>query len=136
MGEKFVSSEPMLSRTSLCSSLVSWKIYLCTCKNRLYDQHRNDYSIPHNIFAIEVWKKNVFCRIDFCDVCILWKECRIYFCDPNVQCSIFQPSLKRRYDIYGNNLCLSPCRRLCRVMNFLVYWKWWLYLYCIFYLVF
>ena len=27
-------------------------------------------------------KKNVFCGINFWDVGILWKKCRIYFCDP------------------------------------------------------
>ena len=65
MEGKFVSSESILSQTSLCSYFVSWKIYLFTCKkNRLYEQHRNDYSIPH-IFAIEAWKKMYFVELVF-----------------------------------------------------------------------
>ena len=35
------------------------------------------------IFEVEAWKR-VFCRINFCNLGILWKKCRIYFCDPNV----------------------------------------------------
>ena len=56
------------------------------------------------------------------------------FCGPNVLTKFFHSSLKKRYDIYGNNLCLSyqeiyfvkvfnPCRRLCGAMNSLVYWN-------------
>ena len=41
-------------------------------------------------------KKNVFCGINFCDVGILWKKCRIYFRDPNVLTNFFQPSLKKK----------------------------------------
>ena len=62
MEDNFLSSNSILSRTSLCPYFVSWKIYLFTSKkNYLYEQRRNDYSIPHNIFAIAAWKK-----------CILW----------------------------------------------------------------
>ena len=72
---------------------TSW-VERCTCllvKNRLYEQPRNNYSIPHNIFVIAAsfwwsWKKciknvikNVFCRINFCDVGILWKKMRNLF---------------------------------------------------------
>ena len=61
MEDKFVWSESILSRAS-CSYFVSWKIYLFACKRKcLYEQHRNDYSIAHNIFAIEAWKR-----------CVLW----------------------------------------------------------------
>ena len=31
-------------------------------KNWLYEQHRNHYSIPHNIFAIAAWKKCILCN--------------------------------------------------------------------------
>ena len=62
MEDNFLSSNSILSRTSLCPYFVSWKIYLFTSKkNYLYEQRRNDYSISHNIFAIAAWKK-----------CILW----------------------------------------------------------------
>ena len=61
MEDKFVWSESILSRAS-CSYFVSWKMYLFACKRKcLYEQHRNDYSIAHNIFAIEAWKR-----------CVLW----------------------------------------------------------------
>ena len=50
-------------------------------------------------------KKDVFCGIHFCDVDILWKKCRIYFCNPNILTKFIQRSLKS--SIYGNNLCLS-----------------------------
>ena len=50
-------------------------------------------------------KKYVFCEINFCDVGILWKKCRIYFCNPNILTKFIQRSLKN--SIYGNNLCLS-----------------------------
>ena len=41
-------------------------MYLFMCKkNRFYEQHRNDYSIPHNIFAIELWKKMYFVELIF-----------------------------------------------------------------------
>ena len=66
MEDKFLSSDSILSQTSFCSYFVSWKIYLFTSKkNRLYEQHRNDYSIPHNIFAIEAWKKMYFVELIF-----------------------------------------------------------------------
>ena len=80
--DKFVSSESILSWMSLCSYFVRCKIYLFTCKKKcLYEQNRNDSYIPHNIFAIEAWKKNVFCGINFYD--------------PNVLRKFFQPSLKK-----------------------------------------
>ena len=34
-------------------------------KNSLYEKHRNDYSIPHNIFAIGAWKKIYFVELIF-----------------------------------------------------------------------
>ena len=54
--DKFVSPESILSRTSLCSYFVSWKIYLLLShlqKNRLDEQHRNNYSIPHKIWPVQ-----------------------------------------------------------------------------------
>ena len=110
----------------------------CTCllvKNRLYEQHRNDFFILH-IFAMEAWKKDVCCGINFCDVDILWKKCWIYFCDPNVLTKCFQSSLKKRYDIYENNLYMFflLIYLLCKnidtmpslmwsVLSFSVYWN-------------
>ena len=49
-------------------------------------------------------KKDAISKINFSDVGILWKKCGIYFCDPNVLTKFFQPSLKMKVDIYGNNL--------------------------------
>ena len=41
-------------------------------------------------------KKDVFCGINFCDVGILWKKCRIYFCNPNILTKFIQPILKKK----------------------------------------
>ena len=148
MEDKFLSSDSILSRTSLCSYFVSWKIYLFTCKkNCLYEQYRNDYSIPH-IFAIAAWKK-----------CILWNEflwCRhlmekmrnLYL---RSQCfnkflltNFFQPSLKKEDTIYMRIIYMSfLSRNLLRkniyTMSSFIWsnelssiLKWWLYFYCIF----
>ena len=93
-------------------------------------------------------KKDVFCGINFCHVGMLWKKCRICFCDPNVLIKFFQPSLKKkeRYNMGIINMCTLLRNLLCKniyTMS-LFMWsnelfsilKWWLYLYCIFYLVF
>ena len=50
-----MSSEWILSLTPLCSHFVNWKIYLLVSdfKKRHYDQHRNNYSIPHEIWPVQ-----------------------------------------------------------------------------------
>ena len=88
-------------------------------------------------------KKDVFCGINSCDVGILWKKCRIYFCDPNGLTKFFQPSLKKkiRYMTFLSGYLL--CKNIYTMSSFM--WsnelfsilKWWLCLYCIwFYLIF
>ena len=52
--------------------------------------------------ASEAWK-NAFCGINICKLGILWKKCKICFCDPNVLTNFLIKS-KKIYDIYRNNL--------------------------------
>ena len=73
MEVKFKSSESILPRTSLCSYLLSWKMYLFTCKKSslwaaqkwlFYSAYFCDWGI----------RKDVCCGINFCDVGILWEK--------------------------------------------------------------
>ena len=92
--DKFVSSESIPSRTSLYSYLVSWKIYLFTCrKSSLWAAQKWLFHSAN--FCDWGMKKHVFCGINFCDVGILWKKCEIYFCSPDVLTKFFQPSVKK-----------------------------------------
>ena len=95
--DKFVSSESILSRMSLCSYFVSWKIYLFTCKKMTF-MSSTEMMIPFRIIYFSDWgmKKDVFFGINFCDKGILLKKCGIYFCDPNVQTNFFQRSPKNK----------------------------------------
>ena len=94
--DNFLSSDSILSRTSLCPYFVSWKIYLFTSKKIAFMSSK-EMIIPFRIFFLRLrHEKNVFCRINFCNVGILWKKCGIYFRDPNVLTIFFQPSLKNK----------------------------------------
>ena len=55
MLEKFLLSESVLPLTALCSHFVNWKKYLLVSdfEKRNYEQHRNNYSIPHKIWHIQ-----------------------------------------------------------------------------------
>ena len=55
MLEKFLSSESIFSLTPLCSHFANWKIYLLVSdfKKRHYEQHKNNYSIPHKTWPIQ-----------------------------------------------------------------------------------
>ena len=61
MEDKFVSSESVLM--FILRELKDILVYLL--ENRLYEQRRNDYSIQHDIFAIEAWKKMYFLELIF-----------------------------------------------------------------------
>ena len=52
---KFLSSESITSLTPLCSHFVNWKVYLLVSdfKKRHYEQHMNNDSIPHKIWAVQ-----------------------------------------------------------------------------------
>ena len=124
---------------------TSWaERYTCLLvkKNCLYEQYRNDYSIPH-IFAIAAWKK-----------CILWNEflwCRhlmekmrnLYL---RSQCfNKFLSTKSKKEDtiymriIYMSFLSRNLLRKNIYTMSSFIWsnelssiLKWWLYFYCIF----
>ena len=76
-------------------------------------------------------KRDVFCRINFCSLDILWKKCGICFCDPNVLTNFLTKSKKKdiiymiiyssfswRYLLCKN---ISTILSFILVMNFSVY---------------
>ena len=95
MEDKIESSESILLRTSLCSYLVSWNMYLLLVR-KLPLWAAQKWLFHCEYFYDWAMKKDVFCGINFCDVGMLWKKCRIYFCDPNVLTNFFKPSLKKK----------------------------------------
>ena len=138
MEDKFVSSESILSRMSLCSYFVNWKMYLFTCKK-----------LP--LWAAQKWlfysagmKKGVFCGISFCNIGILWKKCWIYFCDPSVLTKLFSAKSKIEDPIYMGIIYMSFLSRnlLCKNIYTMSSFMWsnelfsilkgWLFLHCIF----
>ena len=94
--DNFLSSDSILSRTSLCPYFVSWKIYLFTSKKIGFMSSTEMISPLRIIFLRLRREKNVSCGINFCDIGTLWKKCGIYFRDPNVLTNFFQPSLKKK----------------------------------------
>ena len=95
MEDKLVSSESILSRTSLCSYFLSWKIYLFTSKKIAF-MSSTEMIIPFRIIFLRLThEKRFIFGINFCDVGILWKKCGIYFCDPNVLKKIFLTKPKK-----------------------------------------
>ena len=134
MEDKFVFSESVLSRTSFCSYFVSWRIYFFTCKrNCLYEQHGNDYFIPHNIFAIEAWKEMYFVEFIFA----MQASCGNFN-------KIFSTKSKKEDAIYMG-IIYTPflprnllCKNIYTMSSFI--WsnelfsilEWWLYLYNVF----
>ena len=79
--DNFLSSDSILSRTSLCPYIVSWKIYLFTSKKIAF-MSSTEMIIPFRIFLRLRHEKNVFCGIIFCDVGILWKNAEFIFAIP------------------------------------------------------
>ena len=148
MEDKFLLSDSILSRTSLCSYFVSWKIDFFT-SNKIAFISCTEIIIPFCKIFLQLWhKKDVFFGINFCYVRILWKKCGIYFCCPNVFNNFFSTKSKGEDTIYMGIIYMPflsrnlLCKNIYTMSSFM--WsnelfsilKWWLYLYCIFYLVF
>ena len=143
MEDKFMLSESIHSRTSLCSYFLSWKIYLFTGKK-------------FSLWAAQKWlfhcayfcdwgmKKDVFCGINVCDVGILWKKMRNLFLGPQCFNKTFSNKSEKDDRIYMGIIYMSFLLRnllyknIYTVSSFV--WsnelfrirKWWLYLYCVF----
>ena len=137
MEDKFLLSDSILTRTSLCSYFVSWIIYLFTGKkNRLYEQHRNDYFIPHIFVIAAWWNQFLQCMhlMEKMQNLFSWSQCFGKF---------FSTKSKLEDTIYMGIICMSFFSRNLFFKNiytmsfmwsneFFSIPKWWLYLYCIF----
>ena len=103
--------------------------------------------LSYNSWRAEIFAIVNYCGINFCDLSILRKKIRNLF----LQCQCFNKisltKSKKRYNVYGNNLHVfliekSVCKNIYTMPSFmwsnelLIILKWWLYLYCILYLVF
>ena len=134
MEDKFVFSESVLSRTSFCSYFVSWRIYFFTCKrNCLYEQHGNDYFIPHNIFAIEAWKEMYFVEFIFAMQASCGNFNKIFSTKSKKEDAIYMgiiytPFLPRNL-LCKNIYTMSSFIRSNELFSIL---EWWLYLYNVF----
>ena len=142
MEDKFLSSESILSQTSLCLHFASWKMYLFSSKKIAF-MSSTEMIIPFRKFLRLRHEKNVFCGINFCDVGILWKKMQNLF--SRSQCFKKNFSTKSEKDtIYMGIIYMSflsrnlLCKNIYTMSSFM--WsnelfsilKWWLYLYCIF----
>ena len=144
MEDKFLSSESILSRTSLCSYFVSWKIYLFTCK-KIALMNSTEMIIPFRI---------IFLRLRHEKRCILWnsflgcryvmEKMRNLFLRSQYFKKMFSTKSKKEDTIYMGIIYMSflsrnlLCKNIYTMSSFM--WsnelfsilKWWLYLYCIF----
>ena len=118
-------------------------------------------SILANKLSTILWAESFaiinYCRVYFSDWDMRKKVfCGIYFCDPNVLTDCFNQVYKKGCDIYASNLYvfviekstwknlleIYSCKNIYTMSSFM--WSnelfrllnWWLYLYCILYLVF
>ena len=103
MDGKFLSSDSILSRMSLCSYFVSWKIYLFTRKKITFMSSTEIISFRTIFLRLRHEKMYI---VEFCDVGIL-RKCGIYFHGPNVLPNFLSTKSRKEDTIYMGIVCMS-----------------------------